>query len=48
MPELASRPGPPPSDAEVIAALGRLHAELEGRLLELMEEWHELTDLVGA
>ena len=48
VPELASRPGPPPSDAEVIAALGRLHAELEGRLLELMEEWHELTDLVGA
>ncbi len=48
LPELAARPGPPPTDAEVIAALGQRHAELEGRLLELMEEWHELTDLVGA
>jgi ATP-binding cassette subfamily F protein 3 len=48
VPELASRAGPPPTRAEVIAALGERHAALEARLLELMEEWHELTDLVGA
>lgn len=48
LPELSSRAGPPPTDAEVIAALGERHAALEGQLLELMEEWHELTDLVGA
>ena len=48
VPELARRPGPPPTDAEVIAALGERHADLEGRLLAMMEEWHELTEAVGA
>ncbi len=48
VPELGGRAGPPPTDAEVIAALGERHAALEAELLTLMEEWHELTDLVSA
>ncbi len=48
VPELSARSGPPPGRAEVIGALGERHAHLEARLLALMEEWHELTDLVGA
>ncbi len=38
----------PDEDPQAIADLGERHAALEAELLGLMEEWHELTDLVGA
>ncbi len=50
--ERPSGAGPKPSAArpelEIIAGLGERHAALDAELLALMEEWHELTDLVGA
>ncbi|HNR00471.1 MAG TPA: ATP-binding cassette domain-containing protein, partial [Trueperaceae bacterium] len=39
-----SVPGPPPSSAELLAALGAEHAILEERLLQHMEEWEDVTD----
>lgn len=45
----ASAPsGPPPTQAEILAALGVKHARLERELLELMEEWHDITDRLSA
>ena len=38
----------PQAELEEIAGLGERHEALEAELLTLMEEWHELTDLVGA
>src|SRR5690554_2730010 len=40
--------GPPPTQGEILAQLGVLHAKLEGELLELMEEWHDITDRLSA
>ncbi len=40
--------GPPPTQAEILAALGVKHAKLERELLELMEEWHEISDRLSA
>jgi hypothetical protein len=40
--------GPPPTQAEILALLGARHATLESELLELMEEWHDITDRLAA
>ena len=40
--------GPPPTQAEILAALGQKHAKLEEQLLALMEEWHDVTDRLSA
>ncbi|NLG09071.1 MAG: ABC-F family ATP-binding cassette domain-containing protein [Deinococcales bacterium] len=40
--------GPPPTQAEVLAALGAKHARLEAELLQLMEEWHDITERLSA
>ena len=40
--------GPPPSQAEILAALGQKHAKLEEQLLALMEEWHDVTERLSA
>ncbi len=40
--------GPPPTQAEVLAQLGSRHATLEAELLELMEEWHDITERLSA
>jgi len=40
--------GPPPTRAEILASLGARHATLEAELLARMEEWHEITDRLGA
>ncbi len=39
--------GPPPTQAEILTALGSKHARLERELLALMEEWHDITDQLG-
>ena len=44
--ELQTLPGRPPTDVEIVTTLGTRHAAIEGELLGLIDEWHELTDLV--
>ena len=44
----AAPTGPPATQAEILAALGVRHSELEGQLLALMEEWHDVTDKLNA
>lgn len=36
--------GPPPTQAELLAGLGKRHAQLERRLLALMEEWSDASE----
>src|SRR5690606_22959456 len=43
-----AKPSAARPELEIIAGLGERHAALDAELLALMEEWHELTDLVGA
>jgi len=40
----SEEPGPPPSQGEMLAALGAEHAALEARLLSSMTEWDDITD----
>ena len=44
--EVDTLPGRPPTDVEIVTTLGTRHAAIEGELLGLIDEWHELTDLV--
>ncbi|HZJ10086.1 MAG TPA: ABC-F family ATP-binding cassette domain-containing protein [Trueperaceae bacterium] len=44
--DVRSLPGRPPTDVEIVTTLGSRHAVIESELLSLIEEWHELTDLV--
>ena len=44
--EIDTLPGRPPTDVEIVTNLGTRHAVIESELLELLHEWHELSDLV--
>ena len=46
--DAAAGDGPPPTQAEILAALGSKHAALEAGLLALMEEWHDVTERLSA